>query len=102
ASRARPPQPLQPASSSEAIIVLPCRIDVFAIDEAFAMRQQTLWRSQPSNPPVWANLGGIFTSAPAAINWEGERIDLFGLGMDYAMYRKGWNGLNWTADWERR
>jgi hypothetical protein len=41
-------------------------------------------------PPLtaMANLGGVFLSAPGAVNWEGERIDLFGVGTDYAMYRK--------------
>ncbi|HEY1416229.1 MAG TPA: hypothetical protein VGF42_10160 [Caulobacteraceae bacterium] len=104
----RPPGPPGPlpvktpeAAESPEIGILPCRTDVFAVDETLAMRQLTLWNSVVPPNPVWANLGGVFLSAPGAVNWEGPRIDLFGVGTDYAMYRKVWNGQAWTADWER-
>jgi hypothetical protein len=88
------------AESSE-IGLLPCRTDIFAVDKTLAMRQLTLWNSVVPPSPEWFNLGGVFLSAPGAVNWEGERIDLFGVGTDYAMYRKVWDGSAWTSDWER-
>jgi Repeat of unknown function (DUF346) len=105
----RPPHPPQPpigreeveAMASIDISLLPCKIDVFALDQDFAMRQLTLWNGEASSPPVWANLGGVFTSSPGAIAWAGGRIDLFGLGLDLAMYRKVWDGSAWTVAWER-
>ena len=105
----RPPQvpdPRQPVSTlaeaeSSRIGLLPCRTDIFAVDQKLSMRQLTLWNSVVPPSPQWANLGGVFLSAPGAVNWEGERIDLFGVGTDYAMYRRVWNGAAWTSDWER-
>ncbi len=104
----RPPGPPRPLpvkapgeEESAEIGILPCRTDIFAVDETLAMRQLTLWNSVVPPSPEWANLGGVFLSAPGAVNWEGERIDLFGVGTDYAMYRKVWNGQAWAADWER-
>jgi Repeat of unknown function (DUF346) len=78
-----------------------CRTDIFAVDQTLAMRQLTLWDSVVPPSPEWANLGGVFLSAPGAVNFEGPRIDLFGVGTDYAMYRKVWDGSTWTNDWER-
>ena len=87
------------------IIILQCRTDVFAVGVDYAMYHQTLWNGAPEQGAGWENLGGIFTSAPAAVSWHAGgivgRIDLFGLGLDRAMYRKIWNGVAWSADWER-
>ena len=109
--RPRPRPPLPPgvppgreeaeAMASIDISKLSCKLDVFAVDQDFAMRQMTLWDGVAPNPPAWANLGGIFTSSPGAIAWAGGRIDLFGLGLDLAMYRKVWDGAAWTPVWER-
>ncbi|MEP6968542.1 MAG: hypothetical protein ABI906_10730 [Pseudomonadota bacterium] len=95
------PSPRGEGEASTDIVLLPCKIDVFAVDKDFAMRQLTLWNGEASSPPQWANLGGLFTSSPGAIAWAGGRIDLFGLGLDLAMYRKVWDGLGWTPAWER-
>ena len=38
-------------------------------------------------PDAWEDLGGEFMSAPAAIAWDGQ-VDVFGVGLDRAMYRK--------------
>ena len=43
---------------------------------------------------------GLLPSTPAAIAWDG-RIDVFGLGTDYAVFHKEWNGTAWSATWER-
>jgi hypothetical protein len=47
----------------------------------------------------WHKLGGTFTSSPAAIGWAGSRIDVFGVGLDHAMYVRTYKGGLWQADW---
>jgi hypothetical protein len=39
-------------------------------------------------------------NASAAVAWGPNRLDLFGLGTDNAMYHKAWNGSAWDAGWE--
>ena len=51
-------------------------------------------------PDAWEDLGGEFMSAPAAIAWDGQ-VDVFGVGLDRAMYRKTWDGTAWSPQWER-
>jgi sialidase-1 len=66
------------------------------------MYHQTFWNGAPDNVnPQWHNLAGIFVSAPAAVSWSNGRVDVFGLGLDRAMYHKSWNGAAWPTDWER-
>ncbi len=78
------------------------RLDVFAVGTDSAMHHQVLWQGTLATTPAWANLGGIFISAPTpATAFGDERIDLFGLGTDRAMYHKIWNGAAWTPVWER-
>jgi hypothetical protein len=58
----------------------------------------------PASPPPELSgkaLGGVFLSTPAAIAWDGARIDLFGMGTDRAMYHRTWNGQTRTPDWDR-
>jgi hypothetical protein len=52
----------------------------------------------------WQSLSGVFTSAPAAIAWlDGGRVDVFGVGMDHAMYTKTCqtSADKWTDEWQR-
>lgn len=77
------------------------RIDVFGVGLDYAMYTKVLWGAGADNPGAWFNLGGTFTSAPAAIAWKGKRIDVFGLGTDHAMFQKTWNGTAWSNDWVR-
>jgi hypothetical protein len=48
----------------------------------------------------WASLGGSFKSLPAAVSWGTGRIDIFGIGMDGALYYKGYSGKQWQANWD--
>jgi hypothetical protein len=41
----------------------------------------------------------VFTSPPAVAAWGPDRLDIFGLGLDRAMYHKAWTGSVWT-EWE--
>ena len=38
--------------------------------------------------------------AIAAVAWGPNRLDLFGLGTDDAMYHKAWLGNSWQPQWE--
>ena len=48
----------------------------------------------------WELLGGNFTSAPTAVSWTSERLDLFGVWTDNGVWHKAWAGSAWTP-WER-
>ena len=40
----------------------------------------------------------------SAVSWGTNRLDIFGLGEDNAMYHKAWDGKSWLPsvnDWER-
>src|SRR5262249_47495824 len=39
----------------------------------------------------WESLGGVLTSAPAAVSWGPNRIDCFVRGTDNAMWHKWWS-----------
>ena len=39
-------------------------------------------------------------SAIAVVAWGPNRLDLFGLGTDDAMYHKAWLGSSWQPQWE--
>ncbi len=78
------------------------RLDAFAVGTDFALHHQVLWGGTVSGSPGWENLGGIFISAPAVATAFGEtRVDVFGLGLDRALYHKTWDGEHWTESWER-
>jgi hypothetical protein len=45
----------------------------------------------------------VFSSPPAVASWGENRLDIFGLGMDGAMYHKAWDGTAWKPSltgWE--
>jgi Repeat of unknown function (DUF346) len=33
--------------------------------------------------------------------WGPDRLDVFGLGTDNAMYHKAWTAAGWQPDWEK-
>lgn len=76
------------------------RYDVFAVGTDYAMYQQTVWDDDPPQNPQWTNLGGEFTSAPAALAWQNGRIDLFGLDLNRALVRKVAQQGVWSSEWE--
>lgn len=49
---------------------------------------------------AWDDLGGQFTSAPAVAAWGPNRLDVFGVGADKALYHKAWTGAEWTPGWD--
>ncbi|MDQ2688486.1 MAG: hypothetical protein M3Y28_11545, partial [Armatimonadota bacterium] len=60
------------------------RLDVFGLGLDYAMYHKTLWGDYKDETGPWENLGGIFTSSPAALAWGAGRVDVFGLGTDHA------------------
>jgi hypothetical protein len=64
----------------------------------------------PDNPAGWPgkveHLGGTFASPPVAVALGADRLEVFGLGLDYALYHKSYNaqadaaGNHWSPAWE--
>jgi hypothetical protein len=55
-------------------------------------------------PDDIAGIRSLYSYPPAAVSWGSNRLDIFGLGTDGAMYHKAWDGSRWhpsTLDWER-
>jgi hypothetical protein len=93
----------------------PLKMEVLWLDNGFAM-YYTRWEYidgypwGPDQPGVADFLGGKFTSPPAAISPAPNRLDVFGLGQDYAVYHKVHDATakggplsppgQWTPDWE--
>lgn len=78
------------------------RLDIFGLGLDYAMYNKRLWGTpnQHDTGP-WLRLGGVFTSAPAAIDWAGSRVEVLGVGMDHAMYVKSCLTNTWTSEWKR-
>ena len=87
----------------------PNRIDLFAVGIGHLGTPLTLpinqmfhkaWNGSAWDAD-WESLGGGFTSAPVAVSWGENRIDVFGLGTDFAVYHKAWGGSAWLpTNWE--
>ena len=45
----------------------------------------------------WQNLGGIATSAPAAVSWGAQRVAVFVRGSDNKMYQAYYDGQRWIS-----
>lgn len=54
-----------------------------------------LWDSADGWTQPWESLGGIFTSDPAVASWSSDRLDVFGMGSDYALYHRAWDASSW-------
>ena len=50
--------------------------------------------------PSWQPLGGEFNSGPGAASWGRNRLDVFGRGMDNALWANAWDGSSW-AGWQQ-
>jgi neutral ceramidase len=40
------------------------------------------------------------SNSVAAVSWGANRLDIFGIGLDNAMYHRSWDGSAWLRDWE--
>jgi hypothetical protein len=95
------------------VVLVPSdRSDVLWLDRDLAMNYTTFGDLEvwPANPVegtgVFEHLGGTFASPPAAVALGADRLEVFGLGTDYALYHKSYNaqadamGNHWSAAWE--
>jgi hypothetical protein len=49
----------------------------------------------------WESRGGVVISPPVVVSWGPDRIDLFALGGDHALWHQAWDGASWSG-WESR
>ncbi|WP_407542905.1 hypothetical protein Q0M94_24830 (plasmid) [Deinococcus radiomollis] len=47
----------------------------------------------------WESLGGVILSDPVPVAWGPDRLDIFALGSDHALWHRWWNGSGWGG-WE--
>jgi len=47
----------------------------------------------------WDGLGGILETEPVAASWAPNRLDVFTMGTDSALWHRWWDGSNWGG-WE--
>ncbi len=64
------------------------RLDVLWLDDNFALQHSTWNQINYKQAYFPTALGGSFTSAPVAVAVDADRLALFGLGTDYALYFK--------------
>jgi hypothetical protein len=84
---------------------VPSRYDVFWLDSTFGMNYATWndllpWPADSSQVADYAALGGVFTSPPVAVSMNTQRVDVFGLGTDYALYHRYLESGTWSGAWE--
>lgn len=56
----------------------------------------------PAHPLEWSNwrtMGGALNHGVAVSSWGRDRLDVFVVGTDRALYHKWWDGTRWS-DWE--
>jgi hypothetical protein len=76
------------------------RLDLFAIGGADGQMLHQSWDGH-SWLANWQDLGGQFLSAPSAVSWAADRLDVFGVGADGQMLHQSWDGHSWLANWQR-
>ncbi|MCX7101772.1 MAG: M12 family metallopeptidase [Methylobacter sp.] len=83
-----------PASIMKDNLAVPGGADIDSRDAQFAGSVYPLnrWKG-------FESLGGIITTAPHAVCWGKNRIDIFARGTDNALYHKWWDGNQWGG-WE--
>lgn len=59
------------------------------------------WFTGPDSEVPWSSLGGSFTGAMTAIV-SGDRIYVYGIGLDGALHTQWWDGTSWNGVWESR
>jgi hypothetical protein len=54
------------------------------------------------DPASWGDresLGGVLTSPPKVVAWGPDRLDVFAVGTDSALWHRWWDGSAWGG-WE--
>ena len=55
--------------------------------------------TRQANWSGWESRGGLLTSAPVAVSWGPNRLDVFAMGSDNAVWHRAYDGAGWQA-WE--
>ncbi|HXQ80102.1 MAG TPA: hypothetical protein VN775_02230 [Opitutaceae bacterium] len=83
------------------------RLDIFVVGSADAALYHKAWNGVGWLPSTsgWDRLGGQFMlrPSPCVASWGPSRLDVFGVGLDQAVYHKAWDGTQWLpsmTDWE--
>jgi hypothetical protein len=53
----------------------------------------------PASWGGWESLGGVLSSEPRVVAWAPNRLDVFAVGTDSALYHRWWDGSAWGG-WE--
>ena len=61
-------------------------------DNPFPMLDPAAWHG-------WEGLGGVLESPPVAVSWGPNRLDVFAMGTDSALWHRWWDGQAWGG-WE--
>jgi len=86
--------------SSPAAVALSNSIMVFGVQTDRAMYSSTTNRTTLGDVyGSWTSLGGIFTSAPAAVAGGLGQVDVFARDANFQLAHSSWNGTAWS-DWE--
>ncbi len=76
------------------------RLDMFGIGPDYAMYHKGRWGAAADDLGSWDSLGGAFTSSPSVLALDGH-IHVFGLGTDYSLLHRLFDGTTWSAAWEK-
>jgi hypothetical protein len=81
------------------------RLDAFWTNGGYGVNHATWddlvhWPAAGGATGNYVDLGGVFTSPPIAASMNSSRVDVFGLGTDYALYHRFFNGTTWSSGWE--
>ncbi|KAJ6553881.1 hypothetical protein B0H10DRAFT_2241694 [Mycena sp. CBHHK59/15] len=89
----------QHRSSPSVVSWGPDRIDIFTAGMD-SVTYHKWWDGKewgPSGPTgPYESMGGILVGCPKAVCWGPNRIDLFIIGLNSALYHKWWDGTQWV------
>jgi len=67
-------------------------VNLGSSDNPFPLLDPAAWGA-------WESLGGVLESPPKVVAWGPNRLDIFAMGTDSALYHRWWDGANWGG-WE--
>ena len=87
------------------LALVPDRLDAFWTNSGYGISYSTWddlvhWPAATNQSGNFTDLGGVFASPPVAASMNADRVDVFGLGTDYALYHRFFDGTAWSPGWE--
>lgn len=86
-------------SSQASLVSSGSQLHLFARGTDFTLRHRSFDGNSLIWLPDWQNLGGSISSPPCAVSWGPDRLDVFAIGSDAALWHRWWDGAIWN-DWE--